>query len=38
MKKIKNFIAKILKSIEESQMQKAQKILSDVRNGMGRWE
>jgi hypothetical protein len=38
MEKVKRCFLKLLKSIEESQMAKAQRIVANSRAGIGRWE
>lgn len=38
MKKIKELFYKMLKSIEETQMQRAQRILANYQAGLRRWE
>jgi len=38
MKKIKQFLIKILKSIEDAQMAKARRIVANTQAGMRSWE
>jgi hypothetical protein len=38
MKKIKESIQKFIKSFEQMQVTRAQRILANARAGLGRWE